>query len=213
MGDHVIREVIDRPFTERLEDVLVHAHVDRVVLVTPLVRIIVSLAWPALVIPIFTIAHVNIRVGIVSFESMLGIRLKQAPTGMSTQDDVVLSTPFVFLAISSMHSDNITNLAHNRAILKPIRVDDYDGKIELIVDFVSQSVQTAIYNFERADPFAFATLNRVGRVYNHAINVNLIVVLRAQRMVLDLFVKAKQVFSHHVACDEIMSLPFSSKDI
>ena len=79
---------------------------------------------------------------------MLGIGLKQAPTGLSTHIDVVLVPILVQLDIGAMHSNDIADLAHNGTILKPVRVDNYHGKFELVVDTVSRSMQAAINNLQ-----------------------------------------------------------------
>ena len=79
---------------------------------------------------------------------MLGIGLKQAPTGLSTHVDVVLVSILVQLDIGAMHSNDVPDLAHNGTILKPICVDNYHGKFELRVDIVALRVQTAINDLQ-----------------------------------------------------------------
>ena len=188
MDDHVLCEVVDGPLAERLEDVLMDAHVDRVVLVAPLVGVIIGLAGSSLILTILTVSHVHVRVGIVALERMLGIRLKQAPTGRAADIDVVLAPVFVILAVGAMYANDISDLPHDRTILEPVRVDNDHGKGELFVDFIAFCVQTAVDDFERADPLALAALHWVGRVDDHTIDVQLVVLLRVEWVILDLCV-------------------------
>ena len=67
--------------------------------------------------------------------------------------------------------------------------------MELLVYIVTQGVQAAVDDLERADPLALARLDGVGRVDDHAVDVQLVALCRIQRVVLDLII----VDSQHVS--------------
>ena len=78
---------------------------------------------------------------------MLGICLKQAPTRVKIDIDVVLAATFVSLHIGPVHADYVSNLSDDWAVFEAIGVDDDDSELEFFVNLVTFGVQRAIDDF------------------------------------------------------------------
>ena len=185
MSDHVLCQVVDSPLSKRFDDALVDRHIDGVVLIRPLVGVVVSVTGSTFVLAIIFL-HVDIGVRVVALQCVLGIRLKQAPTRRPAHVHVVLAPIFVSLHVGSVDSDDVSDLAHNGAVLEPIGIDDDDCELEVLVDLVALRVERPIDNFEGANPLTLATLHRVSCINYHSVDVELFILGRVESVVFNL---------------------------
>jgi len=99
-----------------------------------------------------------------------------------------LSVTFVFFNCGAMHPDYVTYLTHNRAFFKSSGIYNHNREFIVFDALIALRAASSVDNFERADPLALITLDRVCRVNDHTVDVDLLVeFVCVQRMVLHPF--------------------------
>ena len=176
------------PFSQHLKDVLVNAHVQRVVLIGPFVWVVICLAGATFSIRIIGGNLIVRVVVIIALERMLRVRLKQGPACIKVDIDIKLSTVLEVLYICAVNTDDVANLPHNWTIFKPACIDNDHRMLQVLIlqRHISYGVKRAIDDLEGADPFTLAALDWVSCVDNHAVHIELVSLFCIQRMVLHL---------------------------
>jgi len=101
---------------------------------------------------------------------MFRIGFKETPTGLILDIDMELSFAFDFFSGGIADSDDVSNLAHYRAVFETRCVDYHHDEVKLIF-LITFAVHSSVDNLDGAEPLVFHALNRIGSIDNYAIEV------------------------------------------
>ena len=113
---------------------------------------------------------------------MFRIGLKETPTSLILDIDMELSFAFNFFSGGLADSDDVSNLAHYRAVFETRCVDYHHDEVKLIF-IVTFTVHSSVDDLDGAEPFIFHALHGVGSINDYAIEVQIFGLCRVKSLV------------------------------
>lgn len=150
MNYGVLAQIVYRPKAQISQNYLFLVHIERIVLAREFVGLQVASLLAGLVHVVRVAAIIHF--GVLPF--FVGVLLRggeEAPTAVEIAINMELLLATVFLDRGPVDSDAISNFAHDRAVLEPLRINNNCDELYVARGFAAQRMQRCIDHLERGD--------------------------------------------------------------